>query len=151
MLLENLHYDPETGIFEWKSSGRGRKRRAGNLAPSGYRSIRINSVSYYEHRLAWLAVYGELPPSGIDHINGNPQDNRIANLRLASQRQNMANARGHRDSLSGLKGAHYHRKRGKWFSRVDGKFLGYFSTPQEAHAAYCAAAQLHFGEFARIT
>jgi hypothetical protein len=92
-------------------------------------------------------VYGVLPSKEIDHINGDPGDNRIANLRLATRRENMANARRHKNNRSGLKGAYYNIHRGKWYSSIRGQFLGYVATKQEAHAAYCDAARERFGEF----
>ena len=82
-LLKNLQYNPVTGMFTWLISGRKRRigGRAGNRSPNGYRSIRIDGTAYYEHRLAWLAVHGAFPNlTEIDHINGNPSDNKISNL-----------------------------------------------------------------------
>ena len=91
----------------------------------------------------------------IDHIDGNPSNNAIANLRLATSSQQKQNKRVQSNNRSGLKGAFYHacRKGKKWRSqiKVGDKliFLGYFHTPEEAHAAYCEAAREYFGEFAR--
>jgi HNH endonuclease len=46
-------------------------------------------VTHYEHRLAWLYVHGEHPTGDIDHDNGNPADNRIANLNHCPQPENI--------------------------------------------------------------
>jgi hypothetical protein len=94
-----------------------------------------------------------MPPAEIDHINGLPADNRLANLRLATHAENGRNSR-RRKSSSGLKGTHWRPERNVWVGQIkkDGKrfFLGHFATAEEAHAAYVkAAAELH-GQFARV-
>lgn len=78
-----LDYDPETGIFTWKRK-RSYNTDIGMEAGvckigSGYRVIKINGKQYVAHRLAWLYVYGKWP-KGLHRVNGNPFDNRIANL-----------------------------------------------------------------------
>lgn len=76
-----LHYDPETGMFRWRVSNGAAKagRLAGSLRPNGYLHIGVDCNRYYSHRLAWLYVYGVWPKDQLDHINGIPNDNRIAN------------------------------------------------------------------------
>ena len=89
----------------------------------------------------------------IDHIDGNRQNNAFINLRLANRYENTRNAKTRKDSCSGYKGVHFRKDTKKWRAyihfnkkRID---LGYFSTPELAHMAYCkAAAELH-GEYAR--
>lgn len=80
-------------------------------------------------------------------------DNRISNLREATRSQNAMNARKQRDNTSGFKGVS--RWRGKWQAKIqrDGKqrFLGAFSTPQDAALAYKNAAINLHGEFARVS
>lgn len=125
---------------------------AGCLRPNGYRTIAVDREVNLAHRLAWLLVYGEWPDGDLDHINGERDDNRIVNLRLATRAQNNMNARRPCSNTSGYKGASFCR--GKWDARIgiDGKdvYLGSFDTPEEAHAAYANAASKVFGEFARL-
>lgn len=160
-LLSLLDYDPETGVFSWrvsrKSYGGGKNPgdRAGT-AQTGCRVITIDQVRYKEHRLAWFYVYGEWPGQEIDHINRDFNDNRVANLRLATRSQNSANMVKPRAASSGYKGVYQNRHSpGTWFAQISvdskSKFLGRFTTPEEAHAAYVAAAQEHYGDFARIS
>jgi hypothetical protein len=148
--LENLIYYADTGCFYWARK-RG-PRRAGALAGSpnraGYWTIRIGGKLLYAHRLAWFAIFGEFPPSGMDHINGNRADNRIANLRLATRQQNMGNSKPHRDSASGFRGVQFDKRRGRWCARVGHKYIGTFDTPQEAALAYQTAAEDIYGEYA---
>lgn len=147
-LLENLQYDPQTGMFTWSRAVA--QKRAGSIAGGktglGYRLISVNGRQYYAHRLAWLAVHGVMPSAQIDHINGNRDDNRIDNLRLATNHQNAWNAKRRRNVLKGTT-----KYRGRWVAGITvcGKryHLGVFDNEHEAHAAYCAAARKHFGEF----
>lgn len=147
-----LHYDPDTGVFTWRVSRYGGARAgniAGSLRKTGYRGIKVCGKLYYEHRLAWLYVYGEWPSNFIDHINCIEDDNRIANLRLANNWQNKANSRKHKAGLpKGVKKCHY-----RYLARIrvdkTEKYLGVYDTPEQAHAAYCEAAQKEFGAYYR--
>jgi HNH endonuclease/AP2 domain len=149
---ERLTYDPATGVFRWKVSGH--KVRVGMVAGTKHRgghiAIRVKGKVYYAHRLAWLFMTGQWPKDQIDHIDGNPANNRFDNLREATHAQNCANRR-HRGP--GLKGAVFDKSTGKWHSRIrhqgKKKYLGYFNTAEEAHAAYVAKAEEVFGAFAR--
>lgn len=89
----------------------------------------------------------------IDHINGDPRDNRRCNLRIATPKQNSRNASLRKDSSTGFKGVHYRKNRNSFVAliRVDNKlkYLGSFKDPNEAAKAYDKAAFLYFGEFAR--
>jgi hypothetical protein len=153
-LREVLHYDDQTGEFRWlkRMSPRASAGHiAGSLNRDGYRLIAIDGRSYPAHRLAWLYVTGKWCPLVIDHRDGDPANNRWNNLRRATRSQNSANRRVYRNNGWGLKGVSLHR--GRWCAAICKKgrkhFLGCFSTPQTAHAAYVKAARRLFGEFAR--
>jgi hypothetical protein len=151
-----LDYDPETGEFRWKIDRAKRKIKSGDVAgrinEDGYRRIGIIGKLYPAHRLAWLLVYGEFPVSHLDHVNGARDDNRLCNLRLASQSQNIANARIGSRNTTGFKGVSKTQS-GKYLAtiKVDGKSLclGTHDTPEQAHSAYMDAALEAFKEFAR--
>lgn len=154
---EVLNYDPETGVFTWrKKTGRKAKigKVAGVLHSSGRVYVGVDGIRNFAHRLAWLHVTGEWPAEGmtIDHINGDPSDNRWCNLRLATRRQNQGNRRTNHNSGSGVKGVEWHPKSGKWRAsiRINGrnKHLGVFLDKHDAGRAYMAAAEKKFGEFA---
>lgn len=156
-IRELLIYDPDTGVFTWKKATSNRARVggvAGNMS-RGYREISIDGKSYRAHRLIWLLVHGRWPKVCIDHVNGNPDDNRLANLREASTQENTRNTRTHADNMSGFKGATYCR--GRYYLPyqaricVNGKTkpLGWYATAEEAHQAYEKAARELFGQFAR--
>lgn len=160
-LKEWLTYDPDTGVLRHARIGTVKvtgKRKVGDQAgcvdDRGYRRMRIMRKTFLAHRLAWLWCYGELPPKGvdIDHINGDRDDNRIENLRLATRAQNNQNQK-RRPSASGVKGVHIQRG-GRFSSCItppngNQMYLGTFDTKEAAHEAYNAAARKHFGEYAR--
>lgn len=152
LLKSLLHYNPENGVFRWRSSKSNNPSdwHVAGCLDNGYVIIRINSRGYKAHRLAWLYVYGIEPPKFIDHINRVRNDNRISNLRLASVRQNNVNTKQRSDNKSGLRGVSRH-KCGKWVAQcnINGtrKHLGLFDSIEAAHSAYKKAAAATFGEF----
>lgn len=145
-----LHYDPDTGQFHWLGGGGRRVRhgaRAGFTNTLGYRIIVVKRVRRAAHRLAWLYVYGTLPKGVIDHINGDPSDNRISNLRDVPQKENVWNIKGpKKNNKSGFLGVSKKDKRWRATIMANGKlhYLGKFDSPELAHAAYLSAkASLH--------
>mgnify|MGYP000223524280 CR=1 FL=1 len=159
-LRELLHYDPKTGLFVWRTNRRGMRTgvRAGYVKVFknvSYLNIRVDGRHYRAGRLAFLYMTGEWPPDEIDHRDCDGLNNRWENLRAATRSQNRANSRLSSNSLTGYKGVTYHRKscRYRAWIQVGGKghYLGRFDTPEEAHAAYVAAAKKYFGEFARAS
>lgn len=153
-LRAQLSYDPLTGVFTRIKQNSGTKRVgkvAGCVDKEGYHGIRMFSVNYRAHRLAWLYVYGEWPSGRIDHKNRVRNDNRISNLRLATPSQNGFNQAAKPNTASGLKGVTWVKGRERWkaMAGVGGgyKFLGYFRTPEAAHQAYCDFVRPIHGEF----
>jgi hypothetical protein len=157
-LRSRLDYDPETGVFTWRESqGKPRHwntRYAGKPAGAKHRSgavhICVDGKLYQAHRLAWLYVYGRWPAEQVDHINRNPSDNRLCNLREASCSENLCN----RVAVSGLKGASYNSRLRKFVAQIkknrQARYLGLFDTAEAAHEAYCDAAHELHGDFANV-
>jgi hypothetical protein len=153
-LRELLNYDSETGIFTW-CSPRPKIRVgdvAGKIGTHGYRLICINHKSYAAHRLAWLYVTGEWPPSEIDHINHDRLDNRFANLRAATRVENQGNKSRQSNNRSGIKGVSWDSRRGLWAAEVKrGNIrlrLGRFADINDAAEAYRKASKKLYGGFA---
>ena len=150
-LREALNYDSLTGIFTWQFANDGHEigEIAGSASRSGRRTILIDGQTFYASRLAWLYVYGKWPINFLDHVDGNPGNDKIENLRDCTHAQNMANAKSVK---TGLKGTYF--KNGHWVAKITQNYrqqwLGYFNSEQEAHAAYQQAARKIFGEFARF-
>lgn len=156
-----LDYDRDTGIFRWKQQVKYDKpvgSIAGTVRRFGYVYIGVcGSGQFAAHRLAWMMYYGHDPVGEVDHIDGNPSNNSIKNLRLASSSEQKQNKCVQSNNRSGLKGAYYHtcHKGKKWRSQIKTKdglvYLGYYHTAEEAHAAYGRAAMLYFGKFAKVS
>ena len=156
---EMFDYDPETGIVTRKISRFsslvgtpiGRMDRTGYIR-HGFRwwGQRYN-VSI--HRLGWLIHHGEWPKDQLDHINGIRHDNRLVNLREATQAQNNANTRMYKNNKSGYKNIKWEpeRKRYGVFIRYDNKLhrLGRFKTLEEAISVRNAKYEEIYGEFTR--
>ena len=178
LLTELFSYDPDTGDLKWKVrpvshfvgedvASKWNARYAGSVAgtrlrrPSGdkrYSEVGIRATRggrtklYFCHRIAWLMHYGEDPQGfEIDHIDHDPWNNRISNLRKCSVVENVQNTLGIRVRKHDLPKGVYVDK-GCIFSQIrcNGVThrLGYFKTAEEAHQAYCEAAKRFHGEFA---
>jgi hypothetical protein len=147
-------YNPETGDLAWRVSRSGvrRDRAAGYIRHDGYAIVFVSGRVYLAHRLIWAVVTGSWPNTGIDHINGSRNDNRWANLRLASKAENGRNRGAPSNNTSGFKGVSRNKKRWSASIHLDGRkqHLGTYDTPEQAHAAYCEAASEHYGEFANF-
>jgi hypothetical protein len=145
-LKKILSYDPETGLFHWKikpSKRFAKGMQAGSLG-DGYIRIHTNGRQYGAHRLAWLYVHGVEPEHQIDHINGNPSDNRIVNLRQATQMENAQNIRKpQKNNSHGNLGVTYDPKKKLWRTRISingtRKYIGKFKTQEQAAQAYLEA------------
>lgn len=113
--------------------------------------IKLDGKSVLAHRIAWKIMTGDDPPDLVDHENRQDTDNRWDNLRLATHSQNMQNRSVVNNKTTGLKGVFFIEtsKRFRAYISVNKKriHLGTYATKEEAHAAYCAAAKAHFGEF----
>jgi len=124
---------------------------AGTKRPDGYVVLSLNRHRVLAHRLVWAFTHGRLPKGEIDHIDGNPANNRLDNLREATHAQNIQSKR--MKSAPSPYGRGVTKRNNKYHARivVMGEVirLGSFSTSGEAAASYARAAAERFGEFAR--
>lgn len=140
-----LNYDARTGQFTWRNS-RGPVRAgapAGWRHTNGYVYVGLYGRNYKAHRLAWMYVYGVDPDGLIDHKDRNPANNRIANLRVASEGQSNQNKRVYKNNASGHKGVGWYARRGLWRVRIQHEnkivLVGFFDSVERAVAARKAA------------
>lgn len=157
-LRSRITYDPETGIVRWRTAI-GVRTHVGAIVgwanDKGYLKFKIGTTPYFLSRAIWAYVYGYWPSRLVDHRNGIKADNRLSNLRLATNKQNMRNSKVRRD---GLKGATWSIAADKWAAQIGttengrkvNNHLGVFDTEEAAHLAYCKAAIATFGEYARF-
>ena len=109
------------------------------------------SLGYAQnYKLGYLHRYILKAPKKVyvDHINGNPLDNRRENLRICTIAQNNQNARKHKSRLSRYKGVDFHNN--KWRVNVKKKHIGYFEKEIHAAMVYDIWAKELFGEFAKL-
>lgn len=122
---------------------------AGTPDKQNYWQIRYRGKFYKAHRIIWELHNERLTSTQvIDHIDRNPANNKIENLRVATRSENQWNSK----SKKKYKGISLHRPSGLWTAKImkHGKTysLKYFNSPEEAHKAYCEAADKLHGEFA---
>ena len=157
-LKEFLDYNPDTGIFTWIKIPNNNRVKVGQVAGvmnswTCYIQIRFKGIGYKAHRLAYYMYHG-VDPLGkcIDHIDGDKANNKIDNLRLATNSQNAMNRHNvPSNNTSGISGVDWHKSVKKWHSRimVDGvrKSLGFFINIEDARKARKEAEIKYFGEF----
>lgn len=150
-LRQLLRYEPETGKLYWLERKDGspgsamfNTRFAGNealTAPVGEKALcgSVNGGRYLAHRVIWALVHGEWPTGQIDHINGNPFDNRLSNLREVESFENQRNMKRPSHNTSGVCGVSWNAQHRKWQARINARrktvMLGVFSDFNEAVAA----------------
>lgn len=154
-LLELFDYDPLKGVVKWKIAKSKRVRVGevvGSKSTGGHLQVKINGYIYQLHVIIWVMVYGYWPKNIIDHKNNIRHDNRLTNLREATQQFNCQNKVKKSDNTSGYKGVG--KKGNKFVARIwDASkecniHLGSFNDPKEAAEMYDAAAIHLFGDFA---
>lgn len=154
-LKQVIQYNLTTGVFTWRTpTAKWIKKNsvAGYKHHSGYIHIKIDEKNYLAHRLAFLYVEGVFPISCVDHMNGDPGDNRWCNIRHTNLSQNQANSKKRRDNISGTKGVYLiNNGPKKYVAQIRHKgvcyYLGVFKTVNEASQAYKEKAVSLFGEF----
>lgn len=143
------------GVLRWKLSP-SRPVLAGSIAGTaakdGYRRVKVRGKQYLEHRVIFAMQYGWWPIE-VDHVDGNPKNNRAENLRAATRPQNQHNARKRYDSRSPIKGVHWCVRDRRWIVVLYAerkKYLGgrYICLGEAVRRSVKLRCQIH-GEFAR--
>jgi len=146
-------YDRKTGLITWLScrntSYNGKV--AGTIRTDrwnkSYVMIQFHGGNFFAHRVAWAIVHDEWPADQIDHKNGVGTDNKLKNLRAATNAQNARNKKLKSTNTSGFNGVRWHSIGKKWNARItiDGKekSLGMFHRFEDAVEARKAADVKH--------
>lgn len=140
--------DGDLADFDWVfNNGYATRQTKGSAKDRGFIQM---------HRLIMEQILGHSLARGsqVDHVNLNRLDNRRENLRLSNKSQNAANTTLRKSNKSGYKGVNWSKPNKKWQAAICHQYhryhLGFFDTPEEAHAAYCEKAKELHGEFARF-
>jgi alkyl hydroperoxide reductase subunit AhpF len=118
---------------------------------SGYLQAKVDGKTYLVHRIIFLMHHGYLPKY-IDHIDTNPLNNKIENLRPATVLQNNQNVKTRKDNTSGIKGIDYRKNTNKWRARIKiagvTKNLGEYNDIEYAKFILEAVRHKYHGNFA---
>ena len=111
----------------------------------GYCQVWFKGRMIMYHAIVYILSNGDIQKGlVIDHVNGDKIDNNISNLRAVSSRVNTQNKHSHRKGR--LFGCRFHRGGMKWVAQIEINkkqiHLGYYTTEQKAHEAYCKALEL---------
>lgn len=176
LLGQLLRYEAETGFLFWKTRSvhhfngtplrsaehtcaNWNARYAGtraftHIGTHGYHVGNLNNRTELAHRIIMAMHRGAWDFEYVDHINGNQTDNRIVNLRVATNAENIANSRPRRGSSSKYLGVAKHTQNGNWMAGITKGgvtiYLGVFDDEQTAARAYDVAAREMHGQFARL-
>ena len=167
VLRQLLDYDPETGALTWRerdpccfpegkngkawnaSKWNGRfagKRAFTTKMASGHLSAGLFGKTRFAHRVVWKWMTGE-DPKTVDHINGDPTDNRWSNLRSVSQTINSRNCKISKNNTSGANGVRLDKRRSTWVASITvdrrKKYIGEFPDYKQAVKARRAAEKAH--------
>jgi hypothetical protein len=147
-------FDYRNGKLYWKVNANPRApigTEAGSPSASGHLKIGYKRKYYFAHRIVFLMFNGAIPRF-IDHINGDPSDNRIENLRAATAAQNAQNRKLNCNSISKIKNVHWSAKRNNWQVQmnINGRytFIGTFKDIEMANLVASEYRDKYHGEFA---
>jgi hypothetical protein len=139
-------------LFEYKNGNLYRKngKKVGNLNSNGYLRVGIKYKLYDVHRVIFMLHYGFLPKN-VDHIDGNPLNNKMENLRPANYQTNAQNRKCRKDNKIAIKGVSQNGK--KWQVRVQiakdkRKYFGSFDDLELAELVAIEARNKYHKEFA---
>jgi hypothetical protein len=154
-LKEWIAYDPINGEFIWKKSPHHSVKagdRAGHMEKRGYWILQVNRNTIKGHRAAWAITYGYFPTLEIDHIDNNPSNNRIDNLREVDRSKNQMNSKPPKNNSSGVKGVSYCNPKKKWIAAISINkkkiCIGHFNRFEDAVQARMKKEKEIHGEYA---
>lgn len=112
--------------------------RRWSLRPDGYAVRMVGGRIVRMHRAVAGLRHGD--PRVVDHINGDPLDNRRANLRVCTRAENAQNRHGRP-----MRGAHWHAASGRWRARVKLNYIEHHLGLYDTQVAAAEAAAVFRG------
>ncbi len=156
-LILHFRYDSNTGSLYWKKSKCNFKKdgyECNTTDTKGRKRVYIEGRTYAVSHVVFAMHFNRWPKNQLDHINRNKTDNRIENLREATNQENCCNKDIHKNNSSGFKGVSFHIRDNVYHSRIMHKgvmhHLGEYTSKIEAALAYNFAAKFYHGDFARL-
>ena len=157
-----MNYELAHSVFEyrdgdlyWKSNPNARTKdgtKAGFTSRDGYIHTDFQGKQYRNHRIIFLMHHGYIPAM-IDHIDGNRANNRIENLRICNNTQNLLNSKTPKSNTSGLKNVEWRKQRQKWQVKFKVnkvvKYFGLYDDLELAELVAIEARNKYHGEFAK--
>lgn len=156
IVKSKVSYNPDTGEFSRIAYVRNQMKgnsKVGFIDPLGYYYTKLNNIKIGLHRLAFLYMEGYLPDM-VDHIDGNPSNNKWDNLRVCTATQNQYNTKINSNNTTGVKGVSYRKGHAKpYVARITVNKvrlnIGKYETLKEAKQALEYRRDLYHKEFAR--
>ena len=154
--LLQSRYEYRDGLLYWKKNHSNCKigELVGAINGLGYYTTRVNGITYPVHRLIFMFHNGYLPEV-VDHIDGNPLNNKIENLRSANYLTNKYNQKDYKNNTSGHKGVYWSKEHQMWKTQINfngkRKHLGYFNDLLDASEFVALARDMVHGSFVRGT
>lgn len=145
-------FEYKNGVLYWKNAQRPsfNGKEAGYDNGSGYKKLSIYGKQYYAHRIIYLMQHGVMPKL-IDHIDGNPSNNAIENLRETDSSTNNFNSVYKDKNKSGYRNVFYNKNRSKWTIYITinrkTKFFGSYDDVELAGLVADEARRKYHGEF----
>jgi hypothetical protein len=149
------YFEYKDGNLYWKTAISPKTKVGsivGTINGQGRKQVGLNWKIYGLHRIIFLIHYGYFPKE-VDHIDGNPLNNKIENLREATRSEQLCNTRLRKDSTSGIKGVMWHKLMKKWLVRVYKHkkviYKNYFDDIELANLVAVEARNKYHGKFTR--
>jgi hypothetical protein len=123
-----IDYNPDTGELKWKETRNHLSTKGTIIKGSrkdGYVSVCVFGYSLLGHRVAYAIYHGAWPSHTIDHIDSNPSNNVITNLRAATMGENSRNVKWNKANKSGHKGVSWCNTVNKWHAQISHKKTKY--------------------------
>lgn len=142
----------ENGELNWKPHCRNFGKKVGYANKDGYIEVNMNfgfkeNRKFLAHRIIFALAHGHLPDL-VDHIDQNPKNNCIDNLRSASKFTNAVNTGIPANNSSEVKGVCICKRTGKYTAQIQKSqkkiHLGRFKTLEEAKNARLNAEKIYW-------